>query len=117
MPTSSVAGFSLRAGTGGGAEAPLGDSQVPWQAAVGNRVRLVSFARTGRRRSVAGFARSMGEVAIDSLAAPPEYIRLFFAMSSTIHSLLIRLSRGTASGLEPVVTLLDTVYPAADILQ
>jgi DNA-binding response OmpR family regulator len=83
MPTSSVAGFSLRAGAGGGAEAPLGDSQVPWQAAVGNRVRLVSFGRAGRRRSVAGFARSMGEVAIGSLAALAHYIRFLFAMSST----------------------------------
>src|SRR6516164_2116870 len=54
MPTSSVAGFSLRAGTGGGAEAPFRGSQLPWRAAWGNKVRLVCLARVGRRRSVAG---------------------------------------------------------------
>ena len=43
MPTSSVAGFLLRSGAGGGAEASLGSSQLPWRAAVGNSVRLVCF--------------------------------------------------------------------------
>src|SRR5271155_4547893 len=63
MPTSSVAGFVLRSGTGGGAEAPLGDSQVPGRAAVGKRVRLVCFVPSRRRRNAVGLARRMGEVA------------------------------------------------------
>src|SRR5580692_8440673 len=72
MPTSSVAGFVLRLGVGGGAEASLADSQVPWRAAVGNNVRLVCFARFRGRSSVAGVARRMGKVAIDCLAARVE---------------------------------------------
>src|ERR1700721_2258484 len=56
MPTSSVAGFVLWLGARGGAEASLGDSHVPWRAAVGKRVRLVCFARFRGRWSVAGVA-------------------------------------------------------------
>src|ERR1700733_13821889 len=93
MPTSSVAGFVLRSGTGGGAEAPLGDSQLPWRAAGGNKVRLVCFASTGRRRSVASLDRSMGEVAIGSLAAPADYIRLLFAVSRIIFAFLSPVQR------------------------
>src|ERR1700733_2279430 len=84
MPTSSVAGFVLRSGTGGGAEAPLGDSQLPWRAAWGNKVRLVCFAPAGRRRSVAGLERSRGEVAIGTPAARTEFFRFLFAVSSII---------------------------------
>jgi len=93
MPTSSVAGFTLRAGTGGGAEAPFGDSQSPWRAAWGNKVRLVCFDRTGRRRSVAGLGGRMGEVAIGSLAARVEYIRFSFAMSREKFRLYFACSR------------------------
>src|SRR5690348_3162553 len=82
MPTSSVAGFLLRSGTGGGAEASLGDSQLPWRAAVGKSVRLVCFGFPGWRRSVAGVGRRVGEVAIVDLAARSQYIRLVFALSS-----------------------------------
>ena len=82
MPTSSVAGFVLRSGAGGGAEAPLGDSQSPWRAAWGNRVRLVCFVPDCvRRRSAAEFGRRMGEVAIGCLAAGAHLIRFLFAMS------------------------------------
>ena len=41
MPTSSESGFVPRLGAGVGAEASFGDSQVPWRAAVGKKVRLV----------------------------------------------------------------------------
>src|SRR5215469_11506915 len=87
MPTSSVAGFTLRSGAGGGAEAPFADSQVPWRAAVGKRVRLVCFAAVRRRRIVAGTARRMGEVAIGSLAAHSHCIRFYFAVSTKIFAL------------------------------
>jgi hypothetical protein len=88
MPTSSVAGFSLRSSAGGGAEAPLGDSQLPWRAAWGNRVRLVCLERaSGRRRSVAGFGRSMGEVAIAASPHEQNRIRLLFACQGLIRLL------------------------------
>src|ERR1700684_3280880 len=79
MPTSSGRRFTLRSKAGGGAEALPEGSQLPWRAAVGNSVRLVSFARAGRRRSVVRSVRSMGEVAI--VASPHEIhaIRLLFA--------------------------------------
>jgi hypothetical protein len=91
MPTSSVAGFSLRSATGGGAEAPLGGSQLPWRAAWGNRVRLACFARdSGWRRSVRGFGRSMGEVAIAASLHGKDHIRLLFAVSRDIRFLFAR---------------------------
>jgi hypothetical protein len=83
MPTSSEAGFTLRSGAGGGAEAPFGSSHVPWRAAVGKRVRLVCSVAGRRRRIVAGPCRRMGEVAIESLAALADSIRFCFAMSRT----------------------------------
>src|ERR1700733_15301527 len=88
MPTSSVAGFVLRSGTGGGAEAPLGRSQLPWRAAGGKKGRLVCFAYTGRSGSIACLDRSMGEVAIGILAARAEFIRLLFAVSRIIFAFL-----------------------------
>src|ERR1700735_2488314 len=90
MPTSSVAGFVLWLGARGGAEASLGDSHVPWRAAVGKRVRLVCFARFRGRWSVAGVARRMGKVAIDCLAARP-----------TIYSPFVRLSFRPAQPWKP----------------
>src|SRR5260370_25990046 len=101
MPTSSVAGFVLRLGAGGGAEASHGDSQVPWRAAVGKRVRLVCFARFRGRSSVAGVARRMGKVAIDCLAARGEYIRLLFAMSSTIFRFYFACTGGQHAPWKP----------------
>src|SRR5271163_228571 len=92
MPTSSVAGFVLRLGAGGGAEASHGDSQVPWRAAVGNRVRLVCFARFRGRWSVAGVARRMGKVAIDCLAARPTIYSPFVRYVKHYSSLSFRLS-------------------------
>src|SRR5271163_3598098 len=92
MPTSSVAGFVLWLGARGGAEASLGDSHVPWRAAVGKRVRLVCFARFRGRWSVAGVARRMGKVAIDCLAARPTIYSLFVRSVKNYSSLYIRLS-------------------------
>ena len=80
MPTSCVPGFVLPSGTGGGAEASYMGSQVPWRAAVGNKVRLVCFARFRKRVSVAGVERSMGEVAIDCLAAQGRTIFAFCSL-------------------------------------
>ena len=82
MPTSCVLGFVLPSGTGGGAEASYMGSQVPWRAAVGNKVRLVCFARFRRRVSVAGVARSMGYWPLFASPHGEHYIRLLFAMSS-----------------------------------
>jgi hypothetical protein len=55
-------------------------SQVPWRAAVGNKVRLVSFARFRGRVSVLGVARKIGEVAIDCLAAQERTIFAFCSL-------------------------------------
>src|ERR1700675_591969 len=92
LPTSSVAGFVLRLGDGGGAEASHGDSQVPWRAAVGKRVRLVCFARFRGRCSVAGVPRRMGKVAIDFLAARPTIYSPFVRFVKHFSSPYIRLS-------------------------
>src|SRR5277367_1468564 len=92
MPTSSVAGFVLWLGARGGAEAAHGDSHVPWRAAVGNRVRLVCFARFRGRWSVAGVARRMGKVAIDCLAARPTIYSPFVRYVKPYSSLSFRLS-------------------------
>src|ERR1700756_3244410 len=100
MPTSSVAGFVLRLGAGGGAEASHGDSQVPWRAAVGKRVRLVCFARFRGRSSVAGVARRMGKVAIDCLAARDGLYSPFVRYVKYYFSLLFRLYGRAAYGLE-----------------
>ena len=84
MPTSSTAGFLLRSGSGGGQEAPPVDSQLPWRAAVGNRVRLVWGERRVRGSISFGAVRIAEEVAIGRLALRPHYIRFLFAMSSII---------------------------------
>src|SRR5271163_3015936 len=109
MPTSSVAGFVLRLGAGGGAEASHGDSQVPWRAAVGNRVRLVCFARFRGRWSVAGVARRMGKVAIDCLAARPTIYSPFVRYVKLYSSLSFRLYALPAFALE---TPLSARYPS-----
>jgi hypothetical protein len=80
MPTSWVLGFVLPSGTGGGAEAGYKGSQVPWRAAVGNKVRLVPFARFRIRVSGPGDARRMGEVAIVCLAAQEKTIFAFCSL-------------------------------------
>src|SRR5271169_5103230 len=100
MPTSSVAGFVLRLGAGGGAEASHGDSQVPWRAAVGNRVRLVCFARFPGRWSVPDVARRMGKVAIDCLAARTTLYSPFVRSVKDYYSLFLRLSPVPAPPLE-----------------
>jgi hypothetical protein len=82
MPTSSAAGFELRWGAGVGVEAALAISEPPWQAAVGNKVRLVCSERFDRILEGAGGAGRVCRVAIGNLAAPGEYIRLLFALSS-----------------------------------
>src|SRR5271155_4696177 len=107
MPTSSVAGFVLWLGARGGAEASLGDSRVPWRAAVGNKVRLVCFARFRGRWSVAGVARRMGEVAIDCPAALPKIYSLFVLFVKHYSPLYLRLSPKTGPPWKP------TFRPAA----
>src|SRR5580692_12885718 len=84
MPTSCVLGFVLPSGTGGGAEASYKGSQVPWRAAVGNKVRLVSIARFRGRVSVLGVARRIGEVAIDCLAAQKSTLFAFCSLCQEI---------------------------------
>jgi hypothetical protein len=56
MPTSSAAGFELRWGVGVGVEAAHAISEPPWQAAVGNKVRLVFSERFDRILEGAGGA-------------------------------------------------------------
>src|SRR5271156_3981693 len=108
MPTSSVAGFVLWLGAGGGAEASHGDSQVPWRAAVGNRVRLVCFARFRGRWSVAGIARRMGKMAIDCLAARQTIYSPFVRYVKHYSSLYFRLYAQAGFALE---TLLPASCP------
>ena len=101
MPTSSVAGFVLRSGTGGGAEAPLGDSQLPWRAAVGKSVRLVCFALVpagaeASPDSVEGWEKW------PLLTSPhvAQYIRLVFALSSEKFRFFFACSGAEVSRLE-----------------
>src|ERR1700688_2443646 len=101
MPTSSVAGFVLWLGARVGAEASLGDSHVPWRAAVGNRVRLVCFARFRGRWSVAGVARRMGKVAIDCLAAREAIYSPFVRYVKHYSSLYFRLYVQAGSPWKP----------------
>src|SRR5271167_518603 len=106
MPASSVAGFPFRQGAGGGGEALLGISQLPWRAAVGNRVRVARSARVGWRRSAGGLARSMGEVAIESLAERRGYYSPFVRPSSRKFAFLSPVPRdsfpsGNSAGPPP----------------
>ncbi len=107
MPTSSVAGFVRSGdpdsvGTGsGGAEASLGCSQVPWRAAVGKRVRLVCSGPSLRRRSVAGFARNMGEVAIGASPSRVASYSPFVRYVKNYYSLYIRLFRESRPPWKP----------------
>src|SRR5271155_3484447 len=101
MPTSSVAGFVLWLGARGGAEASLGDSHVPWRAAVGNKVRLVCFARFRGRWSVAGVARRMGEVAFDSPPARLTIFSFFVLFVNHFSSLYFRLPAQTGPPWKP----------------
>ena len=92
MPTSSAAGFELRWGTGVGVEAALPAFGPPWQAAVGNKERLVCFERDlPDPVKEAGTAGRVGRVAIDSLAARgglySPFVRLvnnYFALFSPV---------------------------------
>src|SRR5271163_4093223 len=81
MPTSSVAGFVLRSGTGVGAEASHPDSQVPWRAAVGNKVRLSASAGSADVGTSPGWAEVWEMWPLFASPHVPHYIRLLFAMS------------------------------------
>src|SRR5208282_1983491 len=84
MPTSSAAGFELQVGSGVGVEAAQAISEPPWQAAEGNRVRLVCFKRFDRIVEDAGAAGSVGNVAIVTSPHGRDSIRFLFAMSRNI---------------------------------
>jgi hypothetical protein len=91
MPTSSAAGFESRSGAGVGVEAAHAISEPRWQAAVGNRVGLVSFQRFDRIREGPGDAGRFDEVAID--ASPQvrlyslfvRHVKIYFAFYSPVH--------------------------------
>ena len=63
-------------------------------------MRLACFVPGTRRRSVVCLGRSMGEVAIGSLAARADYIRLLFAVSRIIFRLSFACSERTRFRLE-----------------
>ena len=94
MPTSSVAGFSLRLVAGGGAEASLSDSQPPGRAVAGKKsaTGLVRYEVNGDGES-SHPRRNMGKVAI---AASP-HPKNVFALSSPCQALIIRFIFAIAS--------------------
>jgi hypothetical protein len=59
----------------------------------------------------------MGEVAIGSLAAPANYIRLLFAMSRTIFRFSFACAAVQPPAWNAAVAPFNTVYPATDTLE